>query len=100
MNKFSDLGIKPTIQTFLGKKIGSRKIIDKDIKIFHYKIVPSKYQEKGNGKCLCMQIEYEKEKRIVFTGSAILMDLIGQVPADKFPLETKIIEQDESYLFS
>jgi hypothetical protein len=100
MTKFSDLGITSKVETFIGKKISPRKIIDKDIKIFSYKIKPSKYPEKGNGKCLCLQIEYESEKRIVFTGSVFLMDLIEQVPLGKFPLYTKIIEDNERYVFS
>lgn len=100
MNKFSDFGITSTVETFVGKKIGARKIIDKDIKIFRYKIEVSKFPEKGNGKRLCLQIEYDNEKRIVFTGSVFLQNLIEQVPVEKFPFNTKIIEDNERYIFS
>ena len=100
MTKFSELGITSKVETFVGKKISPRKIIDEDIKIFSYKIKPSRYPEKGNGKCLCLQIEYEGEKRVVFTGSVFLMDLIEQVPKEKFPLDTKIIEENQTYVFS
>jgi hypothetical protein len=40
------------------------------------------------------------EKRVVFTGSTILIDTIKQVPKEKFPFETIIVKENEYYEFT
>jgi hypothetical protein len=65
-----------------------------------YKIEPSRYTEKGNGKCLHLQIEIGQTKHVVFTGSAGLMDQIEKVPRDKLPFKTIIVRENERFEFT
>lgn len=100
MTDFKDLGIKPTIKNFVGDKIKMSRILNKPIKVLDFKEDVSKYPEKGNGKCLHLQIEVDGTMHIVFTGSTVLMDMIKQVPKEKFPVNTTIVEENESYQFT
>jgi hypothetical protein len=100
MKKFSDFGIKVNTKSFSGDKISVDRILNRLINVIDYKIECSKFEEKGNGKCLHLQIELNSLKYVVFTGSVYLMNMIQQVAADGFPFETTIIKVDESYRFS
>jgi len=100
LKSFKELGIKSTSPKFEGIKIEMYKIIGQPIIVFYFEITPSKFTDKGNGKCLCLQIEYQNQKRIVFTGSNGLMELIQQVPKDAFPFTTKIDKQNDRYIFT
>lgn len=100
MNKFSDFGIKPRNQFMEGEKISIHKILNREIKVISHKIEPSKFMEKGNGKCLHLQIEVAGEKRVLFTGSTILMESISQVPINKFPFSTTIVKDNDRLMFT
>lgn len=100
MNAFKDFNIKPTIKSFVGDKIKMSKILNKPVKVLAFKEDVSKYPEKGNGKCLHLQIDIAGSLHIVFTGSTVLMNMIKQVPSEKFPFDTIIIEENESYQFT
>lgn len=97
---FSDFGIKPQIKGFEGEKIKVDKILNKQITVHDYKIDKSKFEEKGNGKCLHMQVTVDNEKRVVFSGSSFLMDMIEQVPKDKFPFITTIVKDNDRLQFT
>ena len=100
MRNFKDFGIKSDIKSFEGDKIKIDRIMNKPIIVEDYKIVDSKFTEKGNGKCLHIQISIDNSKRLVFTGSANLMELIQQVPKEHFPFATIIIKENERYEFT
>lgn len=100
MKQFKDLGITPNYKPMIGDKIKIDKVINIPVNVLDFKIEASKYKEKGNGKCLYIQIEHNGEKRIVFTGSIMLQDLIQQVPKNEFPFSTTIIKDNESFIFS
>jgi len=99
MNSFKDFGIKPMTKAFEGDKIKIDRILNKNIIVEDFKIENSKY-EKGNGKCLYIQIAVDNNKRIVFTGSISLMEMIQQVDKDKFPFQTVIIKENERFQFT
>lgn len=98
MFKFSDLGIKPNENTYTGKKIDVDDILNMEIIVHRYKISDS--TKKAGTKLLTLQIEYENNKRVVFTGSKILQDMIVQVPEDKFPFKTTIRKTDKRLEFT
>ncbi len=98
MNKFSDFGIKAELKNFVGDKISLKRIFNTPVKVLDYKIESSKHKE--NTKCLTLQIEYKEEKRVVFTGSTVLIQQIESVPKDKFPFQTTISNQNEYYEFT
>ena len=93
MNKFEDFNIKPKINNFIGEKIQVQKLFNLEIKVLKYKIGPSR---KEGTKLLTLQIEKSGEKRIVFTGSTVMIDQISRVPDEKFPFLT-IIKGDNDY---
>ena len=68
MHKFGDLGITVNRKTFEGDKIKMSKVLDKEIIVYDFKLEDSKASpEKGNGKCLYLQISLKGEKHIIFT---------------------------------
>lgn len=98
MNNFKSFGIKPQLSTFTGDKIKIDRILNTEIKVIDFKIEKSKH--KADTNCLTLQIEKAGTKHIVFTGSTILMQMIEQVPKDKFPFTTTIIKESEHLEFT
>lgn len=96
---FKDLGIKPnTNGVFVGQKIQIQKLFNKQIIVHAYRIENSKYE--GKGRCLTMQVSVDGVQRVVFNGSVTLMEMIEQVPKDKFPFTTTIVQEGERYEFT
>ena len=100
MRKFSELNISASAQGLKGKKISIDEVLNKEIIVEAYRIANSKYDDKGNGKCLYLQIKLDNEERVVFSGSVVLQDIIEQVPADDFPFQTTIIKRNKRYEFT
>lgn len=98
MFNFKDLNIKPKENTFTGKKIDIDDVLNVEVIVHGYEIKDS--TKKQNTKYLTLQIEFENIKRVVFTGSKNLMDLISQVPIDKFPFKTTIRKNDKRLEFT
>ena len=99
IRSFSELNIKVD-RPFVGKSIEIDNIIDKEIIVHDYKIGPSKYKERGNGRCLTLQIEFEGAKRVVFSGSGYMMDQIQEVSKENLPIVTTIIREFKSHKFT
>jgi hypothetical protein len=102
MTNFADLNIKTVITNFVGNQIKIKKVLGKQIEILAFKIRKSiYYEEKGKPECLYLQIKYDDEKRVIFTSGVKLIADIKEVPEDKFPFNTTIIEnEDGMYLFT
>ena len=101
MNRFDQFNIKFNDSVFKGDKIKISKILNKEIIIHGFNLSDSKvFKEKGSGKCLKLQISFNDEKRIIFTSSSGLIEMINQVPKNGFPFTTKIIEEDGRFLFT
>jgi len=98
MNQFKSFGIKPKLSTFTGDKIKIERILNTEIKVLAYKIEESKV--KKDTKLLTIQIEKSGVKHIIFTGSTILMQMIEDVPKDKFPFTTIIVKESEHLEFT
>lgn len=87
MKAFSELGIRS--KNLTGEKLEITEIINKNITVLDYRAGDSKYSR--DGTCLTLQIEYEGEKRVIFTGSRVLLEDI-QKPEVTFPFTTTIIK--------
>lgn len=98
MNNFKDFNIEPRINSFIGEKISIQKLFNLSIKVIDYKLEPSK--QKAGTQLLTLQIEKSGEKRIVFTGSTVLIDQIERVPKQKFPFTTIIRGDNDYYEFT
>lgn len=99
MNRFSDLGIMPSKKRLLGDKIKISKILNREILIKDYRLEDSKYDKNKSGKCLILQIELEGTRHVIFTGSDVLIDLIEQVPKEKFPFLASIVQEGDWFEF-
>lgn len=102
MGKFSEFGIEleKSASSFDGDKLHMDRILNREIHVHDYKIEKSKFEDKGNGKRLCLSFSIGQSRHIVFTGSTQLMNLIDKVPKDKFPFDTVIIKQNGGFLFT
>lgn len=98
MNNFKDFNIKPELSPFTGDKIAIKRIFNVPIKVLSYKVEPSKH--KKGSDFLTIQIEHQDEKRVIFTGSSILIKQIQRVPKDKFPFITTIKNNNEYFEFT
>lgn len=96
MKNFKDLNIKSNIKVFVGEKISINTILNKEIIIHKFKIKDSKYK----GEYLNIQIEMDGKKKVVFTGSSVLIDMIKQIKESDFPIKTTIISSNNYYEFS
>jgi hypothetical protein len=90
---FSEFGISKTIDAFVGNSIGIKRVLNKRIVVCKFKIGPSKY----SGERLDLQIEFDGEKRVLWTGSKGLIEQIKLVPANGFPFSTTIIETESEH---
>jgi hypothetical protein len=103
MNRFSQFNIKIPERGFEGDKIKISRVLNREIVVHHYKIEDSKvkvYQEKGSGKCLHLQISFNNEMHVLFTGSRVLIESIKQIPENQFPFTTTIIEENSRFIFT
>ena len=100
MKSFKDLNIRPVDKGFSGDKIKLDKILNKLITVHDYRIVDSKFEGKGNGKCLHLQIAVANEMRVLFTGPTVLLETIPHVPKTELPFPTTIIKESESLAFT
>lgn len=98
MNSFKDFKIRPKTNQFVGEKIQIQRVLNQSIKVLSFKISPSKQRE--NTELLTLQIEKSGDKRVIFTGSTVLIDQINQVPQEGFPFETIIRKDNEYYEFT
>lgn len=99
MKKFSDFGIKPVSQGLMGDKIKIDRVLNKEITVSDFRIVDSKFTDKGNGKRLDIQVEVDSTQRVIFTGSITLMEMIQRVPKTEFPFQTTIVRENERFEF-
>lgn len=98
MTAFKDLNIQAETNNFTGDKVRIKTILNVEIKVLDFNIKKSKVKE--NTEVLTIQFERNGIKNIVFTGSTILMQMIQQVPKDKFPFTTTIIQDNEYFEFT
>lgn len=98
MNNFKDFGIRTNTNNFVGEKIQIQRVLNQPIKVLSFKVGPSK--QKQNTEFLTLQIEKSGDKRVIFTGSSVLIDQIKQVPQEGFPFETVIRKDNEYYEFT
>lgn len=92
IRNFKDFGIIPEVKGMEGDKIDMFQILNKEIEVHKFRIVKSKFSEKGNGMRLELQIVVDNRKRVVFSGSTVLQSQISKVPESEFPFKTTIVK--------
>lgn len=102
LKSFKDLALDiPPPQGMEGPKIDMNKLFGREITVHGFDIKPSTLPGKEGTKCLHLQIALEGNKRVVFSGSKYLMEVIAKVPKDAFPFRTIIVKKDnDSHQFT
>ena len=98
--KFADLGIVTGADKYVGDKVKLKNYLGTEITIHKYKIVPSKYPEKGSPVCLHLQISVNDVKYVAFSIAKYLIETIQQITVDAFPIITTIVNDNEFYEFT
>src|SRR3954468_15287787 len=98
MKNFSDMGIKPTPPNFTGDSIKIDRILNKEVNVLAFKTGPS--SKKPGTEYLTLQLEVDGAKRVLFSGSKTLIDMIQKVQTGDIPFKTTIIKESESYQFT
>jgi len=100
MKKFSDLNVPTPEGSFTGEKIKINKILNREIAVLASRVTESKFKKNKSGKVLMLQIEINDEKRVLFTGSDVLINQILHVTETDYPFKTTIIKENEHYQFT
>ena len=100
MKKFSDLNVPPPEGSFSGEKIKIDKVLNRPVIILASRIAESKYKKNKSGKVLMLQLEINDEKRVLFTGSDVLISQIEHVKEKDYPFETTIVKENEHFQFT
>lgn len=93
--KFSDFAKEE--KPLKGDKIKMVDILDKEIMVEGFRIMKSKFNV--DKQCLALQIEFEKQQRVLFTGSGVLISQI-QKYAHEIPFETVITKENKYFTFN
>jgi hypothetical protein len=100
MINFSELGIETPEPKLIGQKIPIEDVLNIEIKVLGFEIRPSKFRDKNSENCLCIQIELEGNKRVIFTGSGKLLEVLRKVRSDQFPFKTTIKKVNKGFYFT
>jgi retron-type reverse transcriptase len=100
MNLFSDLGISVDSAPFGSEKIKINRVINKEIEVLDFQLNESKFETGKNRKCLKLQIRFENELRVLFTGSTMLTQTMQKVKREMLPFKTTIVEVNGYYQFT
>lgn len=73
MKRFADFAEPPNILD--GDKIRIDDVINQELTVTGCRFTSTKYGEKNkSGKCLTLQVVLDGQKRVVFTGSDVMID--------------------------
>lgn len=97
MKRFSDFAEE--IKPLDGEKIKIVEVLDREIAVIGYKIGDSKYKNSNSPRCLTLQFEFDGERRILFSGSGILIEQIEKY-GNEIPFLTTIRKIDKYYTFT
>lgn len=95
--RFSDFSREKSVLD--GNKVRIDDVLNVELRIVGYRIKSSKFEKNKSGNFLTLQIELCGERRVVFTGSDVL---IGQIEKykDEIPFLATIKKVDRYYTLS
>jgi hypothetical protein len=82
-----------------GEKVKIDDILNVEVNVIGYNIRKSKYGKNASGKCLAMQVEVAGERRLIFTGSDVLISQLERY-AEHIPFLATIRKIDRYYTLS
>ena len=97
MKRFADFN---TDQAPLdGEKIQLEDILNVEVLVIGFNIRKSKYGKNASGKCLALQIEIDDVRRLVFTGSDVMISQLEKYGGE-IPFLTTVRKIDRYYTLS
>lgn len=97
MKRFSDFSNSNI--TVTGEKIKIENVLDKEIEVINYSIEDSKFKKDNTDKLLTLQFKLNREEKILFTGSKVLIDQIEKYK-DELPFIAIIKKINKFYTFT
>lgn len=94
MKRFSDFSQEKGVLE--GDKVKIDSVLNQEITIIGYSIKKSRYDKNNSGKYLTLQYEDEMDKKIIFTGSEVLIEQLEKY-GDEIPFKTTIKKIDRYY---
>ena len=97
MQHFADFAEAPNILD--GAKVRIDDVLNQELVVTGYTVRDSRFSKNASGKYLTLQFEIDGDRRVVFTGSDVL---IGQLEkyGDKIPFAATIKKVDRFYTLS
>jgi len=92
---FSDFAEDNSLNSW-GKKIKIDEVVGKQVMFFGYKVTPS--VKKEGTDCLTLLLEVAGEKRVMFSGSSVLIKLCN-LYIDRFPFRGSVVKTNNYYRF-
>jgi len=96
MRDFGEFNIEPTTKGLKGEHIKIDQLLNVNIIVEGFQVVPSKFKEKGPR--LDLQLIYKDVQRMTWVSSKSLIEMIEQVPKNGFPFKAKIVKEDSGRL--
>lgn len=82
-----------------GDKIKIEQVLGKEVRVIGYSIRKSRYEKNRSGKCLLLQIDIEGERRLLITGSDVLIEQMEKY-GEQIPFLATIKKIDRFYTLS
>ena len=97
MERFADFAGTPHILD--GAKIRIDDVLNQELVVTGYSVRDSRYSKNKSGKYLTLQVRLGDEKRVLFTGSDVLIQQLER-HGDKIPFLATIRKVDRFYTLS
>lgn len=82
-----------------GEKIRMEQILNVEIVVIGFAVNRSKYEKNKSGKCLTLQLELDGGRKILFTGSDVLIEQMEKY-GEQIPFTATIKKIDRFYTLS
>ncbi len=82
-----------------GDKIRIESVLNKELVVIGHAVRDSQFSKNKSGKYLTLQIEVDGERRVVFTGSDVLIEQLEKY-AEMIPFQATIKKIDKFYTLS
>lgn len=93
MKSFSEISDEKILD---GDKIKIDDLLNREIEVCAFRITDSRFPKNKSGKCLTLQIKENNTKRVVFTGSDVLIDQINKY-GNHIPFTTTLRKINKYY---
>jgi hypothetical protein len=97
MQRFADFADDPEILD--GPKVRIDDVLNQELVVTGYSVKDSKFSKNKSGKYLTLQVKFDDEKHVLFTGSDVLIDQMAKY-GDRVPFVATIKKVDRFYTLS